>query len=182
MRACRSTTCCRSSSSTRSCARCSRAASAWPGGAKAIPEGGYWAMPKLHAPGMVICGDAGGMVNVPKLKGIHYAIESGRLAAETIYAQLKHGSSDFSEYESKIYDSTMGKELYQSRNMNRPFGRGLIAGGAIPNAMVVTKGRSPGGHWATHRDAEAPLQLSDRHKSYPKPDGKYTFDKLSGVF
>ena len=64
---------------------------AW--GAKAIPEGGYWAMPKLHAPGMVIAGDAGGMVNVPKLKGIHYAIESGRLAAETIYRQLKDGSS-----------------------------------------------------------------------------------------
>ena len=56
---------------------------AW--GAKAIPEGGYWAMPKLHAPGMVICGDAGGMVNVPRLKGIHYAIRSGMLAAETIY-------------------------------------------------------------------------------------------------
>src|SRR5215211_6993564 len=71
---------------------------AW--GAKAIPEGGYWAMPRLHAPGMVICGDAGGMVNVPKLKGIHYAIRSGMLAAETIYAQLKQGSSDFSEYES----------------------------------------------------------------------------------
>src|SRR5918997_773579 len=56
---------------------------AW--GAKAIPEGGYWAMPRLHAPGMVICGEAGGMVNVPKLKGIHYAIRSGMLAAETIY-------------------------------------------------------------------------------------------------
>ena len=54
---------------------------AW--GAKAIPEGGYWAMPRLHAPGMVICGDAGGMVNVPRLKGIHYAIRSGMLAAET---------------------------------------------------------------------------------------------------
>ena len=55
-------------------------------GAKAIPEGGYWALPTLHAPGMVICGDAGGMVNVPKLKGIHYAIESGRLAAEAAFA------------------------------------------------------------------------------------------------
>ena len=54
-------------------------------GAKAIPEGGYWAMPKLHAPGMLICGDSAGMVNVPKLKGVHYAIKSGMLAAETIY-------------------------------------------------------------------------------------------------
>ena len=154
---------------------------AW--GAKAIPEGGYWAMPTLHAPGMVIAGDAGGMVNVPKLKGIHYAIESGRLAAETIYQQLKNGSSDFSAYEKDIYGSKMGKELYQSRNMKQPFAKGLILGGAITNAMVVTKGRFPGGHWATHRDSESPLKLgTGREKRYPKPDGKYTFDKLSGVF
>ena len=98
---------------------------AW--GAKAIPEGGYWAMPTLHAPGMVIAGDAGGMVNVPKLKGIHYAIESGRLAAETIYQQLKAGSTDFSAYEKAVYDSEMGKELYESRNMKQPFAKGLIA-------------------------------------------------------
>jgi electron-transferring-flavoprotein dehydrogenase len=153
---------------------------AW--GAKAIPEGGYWAMPTLHAPGLVICGDAGGMVNVPKLKGIHYAIESGRLAAETIYRQLKAGSTDFSAYEAAVHDSDIGSDLYESRNMKQPFGKGLVLGGAITNAMVVTKGRFPGGHWATHRDAEAPLTLSDRHKRYPKPDGKYTFDKLSGVF
>ena len=66
---------------------------AW--GAKAIPEGGYWAMPKLSAPGMVIAGDAGGMVNVPVLKGIHYAIHAGILAAEEIFAKLKAGSNDF---------------------------------------------------------------------------------------
>ncbi len=153
---------------------------AW--GAKAIPEGGYWAMPTLHAPGMVIAGDSGGMVNVPTLKGIHYAIESGRLAAETIYRQLKNGSTDFSTYESAVLNSDIGKDLYRSRNMKQPFGKGFFLGGAITNAMVVTKGRFPGGHWATHRDSEAPLRLTDRDKSYPKPDGKYTFDKLSGVF
>src|SRR3954464_9863324 len=153
---------------------------AW--GAKAIPEGGYWAMPKLHAPGMVIAGDAGGMVNVPKLKGIHYAIESGRLAAETIYKQLKNGSSDFSSYENAVLESDIGKDLFRSRNMKQPFAKGFFLGGAITNAMVVTKGKFPGGHWATHRDSEAPLKLTDRDKTYPKPDGKYTFDKLSGVF
>ncbi len=153
---------------------------AW--GAKAIPEGGYWAMPKLHAPGLVVCGDSGGMVNVPRLKGIHYAIRSGMLAAETIYRQLKAGSSDFSSYEEAVYDSEIGKDLWQSRNMKQPFGKGLIIGGAITNAMVVTKGRFPGGHWATHRDAESPVEVSDRDKRYPKPDGKYFFDKLSGVF
>ena len=94
-----STTCCRSSSCTRWCKKILEGGKRVAWGAKAIPEGGYWAMPTLHAPGMVIAGDAGGMVNVPKLKGIHYAIESGRLAAETIYRQLKAGSSDFSAYE-----------------------------------------------------------------------------------
>src|ERR671921_752804 len=153
---------------------------AW--GAKAIPEGGYWAMPRLHAPGMVICGDGGGMVNVPRLKGIHYAIRSGMLAAETIYRQLKAGSNDFSSYERAVHDSEIGKDLYESRNMKQPFGRGLIVGGAITNAMVVTKGRLPGGHWPTHRDAEQPLMMTGRAERYPKPDGKYTFDKLSGVF
>jgi electron-transferring-flavoprotein dehydrogenase len=153
---------------------------AW--GAKAIPEGGYWALPRLSHPGMVICGDAGGMVNVPKLKGIHYAIESGRLAAETIYKQLKAGSSDFSEYEKAVHEGDIGKDLYESRNMKQPFAKGLIVGGAIVNAMTVTKGRFPAGHWPTHRDAEAGLLMTDRHKRYPKPDGKYTFDKLSGVF
>ena len=153
---------------------------AW--GAKAIPEGGYWAMPRLHAPGMVICGDGGGMVNVPKLKGIHYAIRSGMLAAETLYERLKSGSTDFSSYERAVHDSEIGKDLYESRNMKQPFARGLIVGGAISNAMVVTKGRLPGGHWPTHRDADQPLMLTDRDKRYPKPDGKYTFDKLSSVF
>ena len=153
---------------------------AW--GAKAIPEGGYWAIPKLHAPGMVICGDAAGLVNVPKLKGVHYAIESGRLAAETIYRQLKAGSRDFSSYEAQVYDSDIGRDLYESRNMKQPFERGLVVGGAITNAMVATKGRFPGGHWRNHRDAAQPLLRTDRHLRYPKPDGKYVFDKLSSVF
>src|SRR3954466_7291741 len=151
-------------------------------GAKAIPEGGYWAMPTLHAPGMVIVGDSAGMVNVPKLKGVHYAIKSGMLAAETIYRQLKDGTSDFAAYEDAVYDSEIGKDLYESRNMKQPFAKGLIVGGAIANAMTVTKGKLPGGHWPTHRDAESPLLTTDRDKRYPKPDGKYTFDKLSGVF
>jgi electron-transferring-flavoprotein dehydrogenase len=153
---------------------------AW--GAKAIPEGGYWALPKLHAPGMAICGDAGGMVNVPRLKGIHYAIRSGMLAAETIYRQLKAGSTDFSAYEEAVHQSEIGRDLWESRNMKQPFGKGLVVGGAIANAMTISKGRFPGGHWATHRDADSPLTLSDRDERYPKPDGKYTFDKLSGVF
>jgi electron-transferring-flavoprotein dehydrogenase len=151
-------------------------------GAKAIPEGGYWAMPKVSAPGMVVCGDSAGMVNVPILKGIHYAIHSGILAAEAIFAALKAGSTDFSAYEEAVHDSEIGKDLWESRNMKQPFAKGLILGGAITNAMVVTKGRFPGGRWANHRDVESPMAIGDKRKGYPKPDGKYIFDKLSSVF
>jgi electron-transferring-flavoprotein dehydrogenase len=153
---------------------------AW--GAKAIPEGGYWAMPKLAAPGMVLCGDAGGMVNVPVLKGIHYAIHSGILAADAIFDALRSGSTDLSSYEDAVEESPIGKDLYQSRNMKQPFGKGFFVGGAITNAMVITKGRIPGGRWSNHPDAEAPMTVGDKRRDYPKPDGKYTFDKLSSVF
>jgi electron-transferring-flavoprotein dehydrogenase len=153
---------------------------AW--GAKAIPEGGYWAMPKPSAPGMVICGDSAGMVNVPILKGIHYAIHSGIMAAETIFEQLKAGGTDLSGYDRRVEESLIGKELYESRNMKQPFSRGFFVGGAITNAMVITKGRLPGGRWSNHRDAEAGMSIDSKKDDYPKPDGKYTFDKLSSVY
>ena len=153
---------------------------AW--GAKAIPEGGYWAMPKLSAPGMVLCGDAGGMVNVPILKGIHYAIHSGILAADAIFEALKAGSTDLASYEQAVEDSVIGKDLYESRNMKQPFGKGFFVGGAVTNAMVVTKGRFPGGRWENHPDAEAPMEIGDKRRGYPRPDGRYVFDKLSSVF
>jgi len=153
---------------------------AW--GAKAIPEGGYWAMPTLTAPGMALCGDSGGMVNVSELKGVHYAMHSGILAAERIYAALKAGSTDLSAYDDAVHDSVIGQDLYRTRNMKQPFARGFFVGGAVVNAMVATKGRFPAGHWSTHHDADQPVFVGDRKDRYPKPDGKYTFDKLSSVF
>jgi electron-transferring-flavoprotein dehydrogenase len=153
---------------------------AW--GAKAIPEGGYWAIPKLSAPGMVICGDSAGLVNVPILKGIHYAIHSGIYAAESIFAALKAGSTNLSSYEDAVENSLIGRDLYESRNMKQPFSKGFFVGGAITNAMVVSKGRIPGGRWPNHRDAEAPMRNGGKSKAYPKPDNKYIFDKLSSVF
>src|SRR5215831_10592779 len=81
---------------------------AW--GAKAIPAGGYWAMPKLSMPGALLVGDAGGMVNLAALKGVHYAIQSGMLAAESIYAALRRGQSSFEAYEQAVEDSVIGKE------------------------------------------------------------------------
>ena len=151
-------------------------------GAKAIPAGGFWAMPKLSAPGTVIVGDGAGMLNLAALKGVHYAIKAGMLAAESIYAALKEGSEDFGAYEEAIADSIVGKDLYEQRNTRQPFQKGLIKGGPLVNLMIATKGRFPGGRWKIHRNDAQPMFIGDSKDSYPQPDGKLTFDKLSSVF
>jgi electron-transferring-flavoprotein dehydrogenase len=151
-------------------------------GAKAIPAGGYWAMPKLSMPGAVLAGDAAGMVNLAALKGINYAIKAGMLAAEQIYAALKAGSNDFSGYEQAVEDSIIRKDLYEQRNTRQPFQKGLLKGGPAVASMVFTKGRFPGGRWKLHRNDAQPMFIGDSADDYPKPDGKYTFDKLSSVF
>jgi electron-transferring-flavoprotein dehydrogenase len=153
---------------------------AW--GAKAIPAGGYWAMPKLSMPGAVLVGDAGGMVNLAALKGVHYAIKSGMLAAEAIYAALARGESSLESYEQAVEDSIVGRDLWEQRNTRQPFEKGLIRGGPLINLMIATKGRFPGGRWALHRNDVQPMFVGKTKDSYPKPDGKYTFDKLSSVF
>ncbi|HWI96731.1 MAG TPA: electron-transfer flavoprotein:ubiquinone oxidoreductase [Solirubrobacterales bacterium] len=151
-------------------------------GAKAIPAGGYWAMPKLSMPGAVLAGDAAGMVNLAALKGVHYAITAGMLAAEQIYAALKDGSNDFSGYEQAVEDSVIKKDLYEQRNTRQPFQKGLLKGGPAVTSMVFTKGRFPGGRWKLHRNDAQPMFIGDSKDDYPQPDGELTFDKLSSVF
>ncbi len=153
---------------------------AW--GAKALPAGGYWAMPKLSMPGAVLVGDSAGMVNLAALKGVHYSVKSGMLAAESIYAALKRGESSFEPYEQAVEESIIGKDLWEQRNTRQPFQKGLIKGGPLVNMMIATKGRFPGGRWALHRNDAKPMFIGKTKDSYPKPDGKYTFDKLSSVF
>jgi electron-transferring-flavoprotein dehydrogenase len=152
-------------------------------GAKTIPSGGYWAMPKhLSVPGMCIAGDAAGMVNIPELKGIHYAMHAGMYAAEAIVEALKQDSINFEAYDEKVLKSVIGDDLYRSRNMRQVFSRGFFAGGALASAMTITKGAFPGGRWRSEPDSEHEVFIGDRDKSYPKPDNKYIFDKLSSVF
>jgi electron-transferring-flavoprotein dehydrogenase len=152
-------------------------------GAKTIPSGGYWSMPKrLSVPGMVICGDGAGMVNVPTLKGIHYAMHSGMYAAEAIVDALKQDSVNFENYERKVKGSVIEKDLWQSRNMRQPLSKGLIFGGVMGSMMVATKGAFPGGHWKNEPDAGVPVEVDGAARKYPKPDNKYIFDKLNSVF
>src|SRR5277367_1743352 len=151
-------------------------------GAKALPGGGYWSVPKLTMPGAVLVGDAAGLVDTVALKGVHHCINSGRLAAEAIYAALKRGESSFDAYEDALEDSVTGKELYQVRNTRQPFQKGFIQGAPLVNAAVATKGKIPPGRLAWHRNDEREMFVGDTKDGYPKPDGKYIFDKLSSVF
>ena len=156
---------------------------AW--GAKTIPSGGYWSMPRrLAVPGMVICGDGAGMVNVPELKGIHYAMHAGIYAADAIVESLSADpdSVNFEGYERRVRGSAIDSDLFRSRNMRQPFSKGFFIGGAAASTMTITGGRFPGGHWDQEDDAEHAMTIGSAGDAYPEPDGKYTFDKLSSVF
>jgi electron-transferring-flavoprotein dehydrogenase len=152
---------------------------AW--GAKALPGGGYWSMPKLSMPGALLVGDSGGMVDTAALKGVHHCIKSGKLAAEAIFKHLQTGES-LEAYEQAVEDSSIGKELYQVRNARQAFQRGFIKGSLLAGPAIMSKGKVPRGRQKWHRDDAEPLFVGDTRDSYPKPDGKYTFDKLSSVY
>jgi electron-transferring-flavoprotein dehydrogenase len=157
---------------------------AW--GAKTIPSGGFHSLPRqLHAPGLLICGDGAGLVNIPRLKGVHYAVESGRLAAEAAFAALCPGETPataLGSYDEALRESFVWSDLHEVRNMRQVFGRGFLVGGALASAMTVSKGRVELGKLRSEPDADQPLVRTNRAARYPAPDGTLTFDKLSSVF
>lgn len=157
---------------------------AW--GAKTIPEGGWLALPKqLAVPGAMLVGDSAGLVNVAKLKGVHYAIKSGMLAADAIAEQLASGGSlaqapALTGYDSAVRDGQIGADLYEVRNAKQVFAKGFFVGGFLANLITMTKGKFPGKNRLNIPDSEQPL--FDSGRTFPAPDGKLTFDKLSSVF
>jgi len=157
-------------------------------GAKTIPEGGFLALPSsLSMPGAVLTGDSAGFVNVPKLKGIHYAMRSGMLAAEAIYEQLKAGQDlstpdALAGYDQRVQASHIWSDLKKVRNMRQALGKGFAVGGPIGGLMDISGGALPPGNWKFHGDAEAAVEPHPGKRVYPAPDGKLTFDKLSSVF
>jgi electron-transferring-flavoprotein dehydrogenase len=159
---------------------------AW--GAKTIPEGGFHSLPaQLHAPGLVLCGDGAGFVNVPALKGIHYAVESGVLAAEAIVRALRPGeaigrSGALASYDNALRQSFVWKDLKRVRNMRQAFGKGFWGGATRAGMMTASGGNWPRKALKTEPDAEHDLIRTARGGDYPTPDGALTFDKLSSVF
>jgi electron-transferring-flavoprotein dehydrogenase len=152
---------------------------AW--GAKALPGGGYWSMPKLTMPGALLAGDAAGMVDAAALKGVHHCVRAGILAGEAIYRSLKTGES-LETYEQAVEDSSIGQELYQVRNTRQPFQKGFLRGAPLSGAAIMSRGKVPRGRLHWHRGDAVPLFVGDTNRGYPKPDGKYTFDKLGSVY
>ena len=159
---------------------------AW--GAKTIPEGGFVALPKrLHAPGLLLCGDGAGMVNVPALKGIHYAVESGRLAAEAVVETLGLAHA-VDAWSARRLRRRRAEELHLERSQG-----GAQHAPGVRQRLLPRRDARRGddrdargtSRRATTRPSATPTRRSSApiaRKSYPVPDGKLTFDKLSSVY
>jgi len=163
-------------------------------GAKAIPEGGYFSMPKLYGDGFMIIGDSASFLNGARLKGIHLAMKSGMLAAEAAFEALK--ADDFSEktlaeYDRRFEASWAKKELWKDRNFHQGFENGLVAGIVNAGLGILTGGRGFG--LFNRLEAHAGHERMSRIQSFfgtehPHPPGKvkfdnsYTFDKVTDVY
>lgn len=153
-------------------------------GAKTIPEGGYYALPdRCHGDGILMVGDAAGFVDVPSLKGIHYAMHSGILAARAAFHALKAGdvsAAPLAAYDRTIRESYIVEDLFRTRNMRLAFKDGLYAGGVLASLMTLTRGRFPGRKIDMPADAEVPkTALEDAPFT---PDNALTFSKVDAVF
>ena len=153
-------------------------------GAKTIPEGGYHSLPERRSgAGLMILGDAAGFVDVPSLKGIHYAMQSGVYAARTAFAALKAGdasAASLAGYDRMVNESYIAADLYRTRNMRLAFKHGFFLGGAQAGLMTLTGGRFPGRKITMLPDAAVPRTANGTQPF--SPDGVLTFGKLDAVF
>jgi electron-transferring-flavoprotein dehydrogenase len=165
-------------------------------GAKTIAAGGYFAMPQLYADGVLLVGDCAGFLNSQRLKGIHTAIKSGMLAAETIFDALvakDFSARQLSSYATRVESSWIVKELRKVRNFHAAFNRGRWLGLANAGLQFVTGGRAWGlferasaepGHAVMKKLADYGYQGDDITQRYDglRFDGKLTFNKLTDVY
>jgi len=157
-------------------------------GAKAIPEGGYYAMPKLFASGLMIVGDSGGFLNSQHLKGVHLAIKSGMLAAEAAFASLlcaDHSERQLKSYSEGVESSWVRSELWRVRNFRQSFQSGLWRGMLHAGLQFLSGGRGlrdPFPIEAGHARMKK-IEESAGEKTLPDQfEGKYAFDKLSCLY
>jgi electron-transferring-flavoprotein dehydrogenase len=159
-------------------------------GAKTIPEGGYWSIPKNYGDGFLIVGDSSSLLNPARLKGIHLAIKSGVLAAETIFAALKQNDtseSTLAQYDRKLRDSFVYKEMYKNRNFHPMLEHGVLSapgfflrniGGGFKKRPPVKEDHLYMQKLSEYFGGQAP----DPKEHQVRADGKLTFNKIDSVY
>ncbi len=158
-------------------------------GARALNEGGFQSIPKLTFPGGCLVGCSAGLLNVPKIKGTHNAMQSGIEAAKAIFdlctSEAEEVSKEPTQYATNLKQSYVWDELYKVRNIRPSFAKWGFFGGLVYSGFTtyITGGREPWTLKYPHADHEALKPASTQKKiDYPKPDGVVSFDKLSSVF
>ncbi len=163
-------------------------------GAKTIPEGGWYAMPQLYHDGLLLIGDSASFLNSQRLKGIHLAIKSGMLAAETIYESLV--KQDFSKgqlksFKTRVDQSWIKQELWPVRNFHQAFDHGVLLGLFHAGAQFVTNGRGfknklsnlpSHQHMRRWREQALPQRDVVWEERLAEFDRELTFDKLTDVY
>jgi electron-transferring-flavoprotein dehydrogenase len=153
-------------------------------GAKTIPEGGFYSLPARYSGnGLVMTGDTVGFVDVPSLKGIHYAMESGILAARAIFQALKAGdvsAAALSQYDRTVNESYVVADMKKTRNMRLAFKSGFYSGGLKAGLMTLSGGRLLGGLIKAEEDAAEEKALAPAEPFIP--DNTLTFSKVDAVF
>lgn len=153
-------------------------------GAKTIPEGGFYSIPaRRHGDGVVILGDSAGFVDVPSLKGIHYAVQSGMFAARAIFSALKQGDTSaaaLQAYDRMVDESFIRHDLFRRRNMRLVFKRGFYRGGLDSALMSLSAGKFPAPQIEVEPDAATPRDVGCGTKFVP--DNRLTFSKPDAVF
>ena len=155
-------------------------------GAKTIPAGGWYSMPRNYVDGGLIIGDSGSFLDSQRLKGIHMAIKSGMLAAETILESLKTGDTSakaLSAFPAKVEQSYIKKELWAVRNFHQSFKYGLYGGLFHAGLQFISGGRGLIDPMHVHAGHQAYKKIDGR----PAPqrfagDGQLTFDRLTDVY
>ncbi len=155
-------------------------------GARAIAAGGLQSLPELTFPGGCLIGDDAGFLNAARIKGIHCAIKSGMLAAESAFAAVKAGraSDELASYPESFKSSWLYDELHKARNFKPWMSKGLYTGSLMFGIdQIVLGGRAPWTLHHQHADNETLRKKTEVQPiAYPKPDGMLTFDLLSSVF
>jgi electron-transferring-flavoprotein dehydrogenase len=157
-------------------------------GAKTIPEGGYFSLPSTSTDGALIVGDSAGFLNSQRLKGIHLAMKTGMLAAETIFDALLRGDTlrpTLKNFEDRWQGSWVKAELWKVRNFHQGFDHGFLPGVMHGALQFLTAGRGLRARYPS-RPGHERMRFLAKFAAEPlervKPDGKLTFDRLQDVY